>query len=143
MRKNIWEVEMSEHIVLEGPKAIGEWIDDNAKQHRQNHPAQRLTLHNLKEYQEEDKITQDADGKVYYGIRHTIYTPDGWPLVTLQRIYLARNAEEALEKYIFGPTRHRVGHREDCIDVTLRTNLMDRYQTIRAFKLWEGTDHFL
>jgi len=133
---------MSEYLTLKNPEAIGNWMDQNYSIYYPDGGGKAMTPQELLEYTGENPSDQLLDGMLYFGIEHTVFTADGWPLVTLERVFVANNAEDALAKYVFGPSKHLTGSGNNYIGVILRTNLTDRPQKIHVLRLAEGTDSF-
>ena len=133
---------MSEYITLESPSEIDNWIDQNHSTYYPHGDGKGMTLQELLECTEENQSDQLPDGMLYFGVKHTVFAADGRPLVTVERVFAAKNAEEALAGYVFGPTKHVSGRGNNYLGVILRTNLTDRPQRIRVFRMAEGTDCF-
>jgi hypothetical protein len=130
------EVKMSDNIRLDNLKSIKKWIEKHM-------PAERhLVVQSVDEILKAP-IREPRGKGVFYGVQHILYADDGSPLVAFGRVYRAKNAEEALERYVFGPSRHVSGKGEQCIDVTLYDDFKRAVQEITVFRLAEGTDKFL
>jgi hypothetical protein len=67
---------------------------------------------------------------------------DGWPIVTLGRVYRAKSPEEALKRYLFGYKGHQSGTGEDCVYCHVRENYWHEPQEIQVLVLAEDTDCF-
>lgn len=128
---------MSEVIKLEELKVIKKWIETNTPKVS---PIIIFTAEKIKT--SEHKKTTNTGG-TYFAVEHTLYTEKGWPLVTLSRIFRAKDAENALSQYIFGPSRHTSGKGEEFVDVTFRDNFTRVEQEIQVFKIKEGTKTLL
>ncbi len=133
---------MSEYFTLENPEEIGSWMDLNYPIYCLGRERKAMTPSELLEYKEEEQPDQLTDGNHYYGVVRTVYTADDWPLITLERVFVAKSAEEALAGYVFGPSKHMSGRGSKYLGVILRTNRTDRPQDINVFRLAEGTDSF-
>ena len=133
---------MSEYLTLKNPEAIDNWMEQNYPIYYPDGGGKAMTPQELIEYTEEEQPDQLLDGGLYFGVSHTVYDTDGWPLVTVQRVFTAKDAEEAMAKYVFKPSKQISGRGNNYLAVILRTSLTDRPQEISVFKLAEGTDSF-
>ncbi|MFC1949018.1 hypothetical protein ACFLW0_02465 [Chloroflexota bacterium] len=123
---------MTEFIELNNTKEIREWMEANPRRGT----LRGLTLQELINSVEIKKeVPKDGN---YYGIKHTYDGPD----ITLGQVYIAKDAKEALQQYLFAPNTHQAGVGEECISFKLRDNFWYEPQQIRVFKLAEGTDSF-
>jgi len=135
---------MSKYIKLDTGKEIREWIV--------NHPPERETLtvktQNEMIAEPPDSLEKDSNNdtskdNVYFGVNHTICTNEGHPIVTLGRVYLVKDAEEALSRYIFDYGVHQSGKGVDCVYFKIRQYFWYELQEISVFRLADGTNNFL
>lgn len=126
-------------MILKTAKEIREWMSTQTPPVTELHAYTPRELHAMDFSKPSRKVPDDGQ---YYGVVHILHTADGCPLITLRRVYIAKNADEALRWYLFGPSRHPSGRGEECVDVTLWKNFRREPQRIDVFPLTEGTDHF-
>ena len=130
---------MSEYITLDCATEIRQWMKANAPKI----PVEKLKT--LAEFLattiDNEAINEPADRK-YYGVMNILYTTNYKPLVSIRRVYWARDAEHALQQYLFGHARHQAGTGEQCVDVTILDNFNYEPQEIKVFPLAAGTNKF-
>jgi len=142
MRNQDMEANMSDYLALKTAVEISDWMEHNHSVYCPDGGSEPVSLQGFIEYVEEDRPDALPDGMLRFGVEHTVFTEDGWPLVSLERVYMAKNAEEALAQYVFGPSKHLSGSGDSYVGVILRTNLTDWPQEIKVFEMAEGTDSF-
>jgi len=128
---------MSSSIQLDEVKGIRQWI--------RRHPLEPktrgfMTVEELIAEEEEDADCPECANHDYWVVEHTLGTGDGSPLITLVRVYRARDAEDALMQYAYGPSRHHAGRGTEYVDVTLRDSFNHLPQQISVYKLAGTTD---
>lgn len=130
---------MSEFIELKNAKEIRQWREA----HR---PETGMKVESLREILEAPKTSHELDKQseesTYYGVQHLLYTSGGEALICLQRVFLAKDAEEALQQYIFEAAERSSGRGEQYISFKLYDDFNYEPQKISVIKLAKGTNHF-
>jgi len=129
---------MSEYIELNSGKEIRQWEETNPP----NTVEEKTILGNMTFTSHE--LVPKPGPKYFYGVQHFFYTTDGDPLVCLQRVFEASDAEEALQQYLIEPAERAFGKGDQYISFKVYlTPWAYEEQEIRVLKLAEGTDHFI
>jgi hypothetical protein len=127
-----------EGLTLDGASGIRAWVDANP-------PAFAKTQEETREGVFITSVLVEPPGETrLFGVEHSIYKPDGYPLLMFARVYAAVDPRHALHQYLYSemPER-RYGRGVDHVYIKLYDlDFTYQAQEIRVFPLWEGTDQF-
>ena len=127
---------MKDFINLDSGRAIREWADAHCPTVPQDKYSRPMTIQELLEiHPSKLKAEKTVDMHTSFRIEHSLGLPDGWTLVTIERVILAKDAEEALEQYIFDPdSRSIVGQYGESLAVIIRDNFRQEPQRITVYR---------
>jgi len=93
---------MNDFIDLDSGKAIRKWTDTRHLTISPDKYSRLMTTKESLEYRPPAAESKKAVGRqILYRIEHSLGLSDGWTLVRIERAILAKDAEDALEQYIF------------------------------------------
>ena len=97
--------------ILNNTKEIRDWKRKNRPIRKEE---DKMGIQNLEELlnDQPDGDAEMAENERYFGVEHTICLPNGWPILTIERVYHTTDEQAALQKYLFGPHKHVSGHGE-------------------------------
>lgn len=127
---------MNDFINLESGKAIRKWSDARRLTIPPDKYSQLMTVKELLEYRPPTAEAKKAAGRqIIYRIEHSLGLPDGWTLVRIERAILAKDAEDALEQYIFdSDSVCIVGEEGESLAVIIRDNYKHEPQRIKVYR---------
>jgi len=127
---------MEDFINLESGKAIRKWADAQYPTIPPDKYSQLMTVKELLEYRPPTAESKKAAGRqIIYRIEHSLGLPDGGTLVRIERAILAKDAEDALEQYIFdSESLCMVGEEDESLVVIIRDNYKHEPQRIKVYR---------
>lgn len=126
---------MSNSIKLASGKEIHDWMQANQPEYTE------MTVTKLDDFLGEN--LEDASRKVpengdYHSVEYTVFTPDGDPILTVVRVYIAPSGEEALQQYLFGPASQLTGKGITTVFTKLSSYFSYEMQEIEVSLLPDG-----
>ena len=127
---------MNDFINLESGKAIRKWADARYLTIPPDTYSQLMTTKEFLEYHPPTAESKKASGRqIIYTIKHSLGLSDGWTLVRIERAILAKDAEDALEQYIFdSDSLCMVGEEDESLAVIIRDNYKHEPQRIKVYR---------
>ena len=92
----------------------------------------------LPDIDENDRAKGVPEDGNYYSVEHTVFTPDGEPILAVGRVYIAHSAEEALKQYLFGPASQLTARGINTAFTKLWSNFLYDMQEIEVLLLKDG-----
>ena len=126
---------MKDFINLESGMAIRKWADARRLTIPPDKYSRLMTIKELLEYRPPTAESKKASGRqIIYRIEHSLGLLDGWTLVRIERAILAKDAEDALEQYVFdSDSLCMVGVEDESLAVIIRDNYKHEPQRIQVY----------